>query len=77
MFLIHYVHRDEVVKRLRLFIEGYEKGSKNVFAQTRSHLDLAIQRGATLKKRFNRLPGNEPYTDVHDLVQNLRNLKNI
>lgn len=45
--LLHYeniqapIHRDEVMHRLRQYIQGYEKGLGGIFATTRSQLDTA------------------------------------
>lgn len=70
-----YLHRDEAVKRLKSHIKNYDKGMENLFTQTIQHLDKAKQRGKNLKKCYSRLPGNDPYTDVHELVEILQNLK--
>ena len=48
--LLHYVdiqaplHRDEVMRRLKQYIPGYEKGAGRAFATTRERLDVATQR---------------------------------
>jgi len=70
-----WLHRDEALARLRNVLPGYEKGSIGVFAATEAHLEVASARGAALKLRFPRLPGDEPYTDVQELVATLRSLK--
>lgn len=70
-----WLHRDEVMRRLRQHIPNYEKGMDNTFAVTRPSLEIATQRAARLKERNSRRPGNEPYTDVHDLVAFLLRLK--
>jgi hypothetical protein len=79
--LLHYeniqswLHRDDAFTRLRGFIPRYAKGMDKVFELTEPYLATASQRGIALKNRFSRLPGNEPYTDVHELVDALLNLK--
>lgn len=79
--LLHFVNiqawlpRDEALMRLKENIPGYEKGSKGMFAATLPNLAVASQRGAALKQQFQRLPGTDAYTDVHELVAELRNLK--
>jgi hypothetical protein len=79
--LLHYediqawYHRDEILRRLRKFIPTYAKGMEKVFATTRSELAIASTRGSKLKQKNSRLPGDEPYTDVHELVETLLSLK--
>jgi hypothetical protein len=79
--LLHYEdiqawhHRDVILRRLRRFIPAYAKGMEEVFAKTRSELAIASKRGSKLKLKNSRLPGDEPYTDVHELVETLLGLK--
>jgi hypothetical protein len=68
-------HRDEIMRRLRRQIQNYEKGMENTFAITKPHLAIAHQRAAFLMARNSRRPGDEPYTDVHELVAYLLQLK--
>jgi hypothetical protein len=70
-----WVHRDDALQRLRQFIPGYEKGMDDTFARTKAYLDVATTRGANLKTRNSRLPGDEAYTDVHELVAALLKLR--
>lgn len=68
-------HRDEIVQRLRQHITDYSKGLDDTFARTKAHLEVATQRAAFLKGRHSRLAGNEAYTDVHELVAVLLQLR--
>jgi hypothetical protein len=70
-----WLHRDEALARLRTYLPGYEKGSAGVFKATESNLEIATDRGVALKARCARIPGDDAYTDVHELVATLRNLK--
>ena len=70
-----FLHRTETLKRVKKHIDGYEKGSKGTYAATVKHIQTAIDRATALKAKFNRKPGDEAYTDMHDLVKLLRALK--
>ncbi|MBI3188885.1 MAG: RloB domain-containing protein [Gammaproteobacteria bacterium] len=78
--LLHYediqasLHRDEVMRRLKRYIHGYEKGVGNAFALTCEHLDIASQRAEKLAERFNAYDGTEPYTAIFELVKLLSTL---
>ena len=78
--LLHYVdiqayhHRDEVLRRLRVHIPNYEKGNNGLYTQTQGMLVVATSRAERLRARFSRFPGEEPYTDVDELVGMLRSL---
>lgn len=70
------IPRDEALRLLRLYLPRYQKGNNDTYAATLANLAVAIQRAAALKQRFERLPGTDPYTDVHELVNVLKSLKN-
>lgn len=70
-----FLHRDDALTRVRTHIAGYEKGNKDTYAKTLAHIETAIARATALKARFNRKPGEEAYTDVHELVTILRDVK--
>jgi hypothetical protein len=80
--LLHFVdiqayrHRDEVIDTLKQHIANYEKGKIGIFSTTADNLTTATNRASRLKQKFSRLPGNDAYTDVHELVAMLRALKN-
>jgi hypothetical protein len=79
--LLHYIevqgalHRNQAYQRLRNYISTYEKGQENVFDVTQDALPVAIGRGRMRKERYSRLPGNDAYTDVHELVTFLVQLR--
>ena len=79
--LLHYqdirawLHRDEALSKVKKEINGYTKGHSGVFAITESKIDDALTRGAKLEETNSRLPGSEAYTDVHDLVRVMRQMR--
>lgn len=70
-----WMHRDEVNRRLRGHIPKYEKGRADIFSLTQHGLADALQRASALKTNGHRLRDGEAYTDVHDLVQVLQNIR--
>jgi hypothetical protein len=72
--LLHYedVHapigQDEVMRRLKLHIIGYDKGAGGVFAVTCDRLEVATQRAKALAVKFNAHTEPEPYTALYELV---------
>ena len=79
--LLHYqdiqapLHRDEVMRRLKLHIPGYDKGVGNAFAITGDHLAVATQRAEGLAERFTARTDPEPFTAIVDLVSLLTTLR--
>lgn len=79
--LLHYVdvqafhHRDIIFDRLREYIGDYEKGKEGLYKLTQNFLTVATSRAERLKTRFSRLPGEQAYTDVDELVSVLRSLR--
>lgn len=79
--LLHFVnimapmHQHAAFAQLRVHLPGYEKSNTDTYAATLTNLAVATQRAMALKQRFGRLPGTDPYTDVHLLVDTLRKLK--
>ena len=69
------IRRDEVMRRLRKWLPGYEKGARGVFARTRDRLPLASARARALASRFNAYSDPEPYTAVFDLVTLINTLR--
>lgn len=65
------IHRNEVMRRLKRHIPGYEKGANNTFEATRANLAIATPRATALAARFTPHDEPEPYTDVHTLVERL------
>ena len=69
------LHRDEVIRRLKQYISGYEKGAGGAYAVTKEHLAIATQRAKLLAARFTAYSDPEPYTAVSDLVKILTTLR--
>lgn len=78
--LLHYediqapLHRDEVMRRLKQHILGYDKGSGNAFAITGEHLAVATLRAERLAARFSARTDPEPFTAIVELVKLLTTL---
>jgi hypothetical protein len=81
--LLHYVSvtafvpRDRVLRQLREHISGYEKGMTGVFTLLESVLRDALTRAKRLQSRNSKIPGDELYTDVHELVELLTSIKSV
>jgi hypothetical protein len=79
--LLHYediqapLHRNEVMRRLKLHIPGYDKGAGNAFAITGEHLAVATQRAEALAGRFSAQTEPEPFTAIVELVKLLTTLR--
>lgn len=79
--LLHYedikapLHRDEVMRRLKQHIPGYEKGAGKAFATTSDHLAIATQRAERLAARFTADTDSEPFTAIAGLVALLTTLR--
>lgn len=69
------LEREEVVRRLKVHISAYEKGAGGVFAATRQHLEVAIQRARSLAEQYTAYTEPEPYTGMADLVELLIKLR--
>jgi len=66
------MHRDVVFRRVKTHIPEYEKGMKGLFKLIESNVPAATARAKILKEINQRIPGDDPYTDVHELVEFLR-----
>jgi hypothetical protein len=79
--LLHYAdiqafyHRARIFNLLRAHIPGYEKGMEKIYATTEPLLSRAVERAQRLVARFAPLPGADPYTAVHEVVQLLRSFR--
>lgn len=79
--LLHYediqapLPRDEVMRRLKQHIPGYEKGAGKAFATTSEHLAVATQRAERLAVRFTAHTDPQPYTAIATLVTLLTTLR--
>ena len=79
--LLHYqdiqapIHRNEVIKRLKQHILGYQKGAGKMFATTSNKLQIATERAQDLAAKFTAYTDPEPYTAIHKLVTLLTTLR--
>jgi hypothetical protein len=79
--LLHYancttfVPRDRIISQLRSYIREYEKGMTGIFDLLQSYLSTAVSRARSLKANNQRIPGDELYTDIHELVDLLTSIK--
>jgi hypothetical protein len=79
--LLHYediqapIHRDEVMRRLKMHIPGYDKGTCGAYATTRAQLEIAIHRAEALGKKFSAHDAPEPFTAIFELVKLLHTLR--
>jgi hypothetical protein len=69
------LHRDDVMRRLKLHIPGYDKGAGNAFSVTRKHVGVATERAERLAAQFSAHAAPEPFTAVVDLVKLLTTLR--
>ncbi len=69
------LQRDEAMRRLKLYISGYDKGAGNSFAITREQLPIAIQRAERLAARFTAQTDPNPFTSIVELVKLLTALR--
>lgn len=69
------IHRTEVYQRLQDHLNGYEKGQGGHWASTNHHLDLATQRAQVRTQLTTAYDGQEPFTNMHELVHKLLQLK--
>lgn len=70
----HPLHRDEVMRRLKQYIPGYEKGAGGSFATTSERCTIADERARRLAARSSAFNDTEPYTDIFTLVALLQSL---
>lgn len=73
----HLLHRDEVMRRLKRHIPGYEKGLDRAFAATKAKLPTAIIRARALAARAAAGDDDKPYIGVVELVELLTKLKGV
>ena len=68
------LHRDEVLRRVKKHIPGYDKGYVGAFKITRERLGVATERAERLARKFTAYDDPAPYTAVVDLVRLLTTL---
>jgi hypothetical protein len=71
----HPLHRDEVMRRLKVYIPGYDKGAGGSYALTQHLVEVASERALALAERSNAFIDSEPYTDLYQLVSLLDSLR--
>jgi hypothetical protein len=70
------LHRNEVMRRLKLYIPHYEKGAGRAFEITKQHLvDIALPRAERLATKFTAYSDPEPYTAIAELIKLLTTLR--
>ena len=69
------VHRDDVHRRLRAHLPGYDKGQGGHWAKTKHLLEVATGRAAARAAATTADNGTETFTDLHRLVSILIHLK--
>ena len=72
--ILHPLHRDEVMLRLKKYIPSYEKGMDKIFLNTQDKLNIAFSRARKLAERNTAFDGKEPFTDIVQLVDLLNSL---
>lgn len=70
------LHRDEVYLRLKKHLPLYQKGDKGLWESTKTHLAAAQNRATSLAQTHTAAEGIKPYTNMHELIQRLMQLKN-
>jgi hypothetical protein len=69
------LHRDEVMRRLKLHMSNYEKSVRRSFANTSENLAIAIERAKRLAIRFTAHTDPEPFTAIGAFVSLLTTLR--
>lgn len=69
------IYRDDVMRRLKTHIPGYEKGATRAFSITRECISVAMQRAEALAAKFNARSEPEPFTAIGELVGLLMQLR--
>jgi hypothetical protein len=70
------LHRDEVYLQLKKHLPGYQKGNKGLWESTKTHIATAQTRATSLAQVHTPAEGIKPYTNMHELIQHLMQLKN-
>ena len=67
------IHRNDVYAELKspIAYPGYQKNSATVYEDTKAHIEVAMQRAASLRATFNMYSGTDPYTDADLLTAEL------
>jgi RloB-like protein len=70
------LHRNEVAQRLKKYLPHYQKGGVGHWASSKAHIATAQTRAARLAELYTAVQDTEPYTNMHELIQCLLQLKN-
>jgi hypothetical protein len=73
--ILYYSDRKGILNQLQIYITNYEKGLNGIYELTQKNLAVATARAEFLRKRFSRIPGSDPYTDVDELVAILKAIR--
>lgn len=65
---------DNVIKKLRKYIENYNKGDEDTFSKTKDKIPLAIKHAKQAKNDCTKRGDDNPSTNVHILVETLQKL---
>ncbi|MBT5229381.1 MAG: RloB domain-containing protein [Methylococcales bacterium] len=71
------IHRHDVVKKLKHknYIKDYEKAQQGLYLKTKAYLPEATERATSLTEKNTAEDGVQPYTNIHELVTELHNIK--
>ncbi len=69
------IHRNDVFRRLKTYLQHYDKGQGGHWAATKHNLAVAKLRAEIKAEFIDPRNGNEPYTGMHYLVDMLLHLK--
>ncbi|WP_187625512.1 RloB family protein [Pseudomonas congelans] len=64
-----------LIKELQNYIPDYKKATENLFTTLLDQLDMAIAYATRLEQESQQVNSKNPYTNVHELVSYLRNIK--
>jgi len=73
--IYHWLHRDDVIRNLKNYIPGYEKGFEKCYQKTRHNIEIATERAKKLSNNKSSFDDNEAYTNVYFLIEFLLHLK--
>jgi hypothetical protein len=71
----HRANSRGVLETLQQHLPGYTKGMATLYAQTEARLDQAKRHAERLRMQFAALPGDDPYTDVDQVLERLLAIK--
>jgi hypothetical protein len=58
-------------------VTGYDKGATGIYALTESAIPNATARAVHLRTRFSEHSGNDPFTNMDELVGFLRSIRSV